>query len=214
MDQIDLRLLAIAGPPFVDPSSVVAACQAAEAGGVTAVQVRFKNAPAAVTLRVTEQLVDILSIPVYVNDRADIALAAGAYGVHLGAEDLAPSRVRVFAETSFKIGVSVGTHAEADSAVTERVDYWSTGSVFQTQSKSDAGEPIGTDGFRDVAGRAPPGMPVIAVGGITKTNAPSIIEAGAQGIAVISAVFGTADVEHAARELRDILDATLSTSPL
>lgn len=209
MDQLDLRLLAIAGPPFVDPSSVVAACQAAEAGGVTAVQVRLKNAPAAVIMRATEQLVEILSIPVYVNDRADIALAAGAYGVHLGAEDLAPSRVRAFADPSFKIGVSVGTHAEADSTTAEPVDYWSIGAAFQTQSKSDAGEPIGTDGFRELAGRAPPGMPVIAIGGISKTNAPSIIEAGARGIAVIGAIFGAADIERAARDLRDIVDGML-----
>jgi len=207
MDRVDLRLLAIAGPPFVDASSMMHACRAAEAGGVTAVQVRLKETPAGVTLRVTEQLIATLSIPVYVNDRADIAVAAGAHGVHLGAGDLAPSSVRLFAGPVMKIGASVGTHAEAESAQREPVDYWSTGSIFRTQSKSDAGEPIGVEGFKELAGRAPSGVPVIAIGGISASNAASVLEAGAQGIAVISAIFGTADIERAARGLRDIVDA-------
>jgi thiamine-phosphate pyrophosphorylase len=209
MDQPDLRLLAIAGPPFVDESSIVAACEAAVGGGVTAVQVRLKDLPASMIMEATEQLVQVLSVPVYVNDRADIAVAARASGVHLGTDDLAPSGVRLFAPTSFKIGVSVGTHEEADTALTQSADYWSTGSIFPTQSKVDAGEPIGLDGFRELARRAPRGVPVIAIGGISAINARDILEAGARGIAVISAVFGVTDIEHAARELRDIVDATL-----
>ncbi len=209
MGQVDLQLLGIVGPPFVDPSSVVAACQAAEAGGVTAVQVRLKTAPAAVTMRVTEQLVDVLSIPVYVNDRADVAVAAGAHGVHVGADDLAPSRVRTFSPSHFKIGVSVGTEAEAEQALQEPVDYWSAGSIFATGSKADAGKPIGPEGFRALASRAPAAIPVIAIGGIDACNAAAVIAAGARGLAVMSAIFGASDIERAARDLRDIVDGTL-----
>lgn len=210
----DVSLIAIASPPFVDPATVLDACKRAEAGGATAVQVRFKLAAAATILRIATRLVDTLAIPVYVNDRADVALAAGAQGVHLGAEDITPQAVREFAPRPFRIGVSVGTEAEADAVAGADVDYWSIGSVYRTGSKSDAGEPIGTGGFRVLARRAPPGVPVIAIGGIDVTNAREVLESGADGVAVISAVFGVADVEGSTRQLRDIIESVRSKRPI
>lgn len=204
---LDVRLLAIAGPPTVDPGRLLEACRRAEAGGVTALQVRIKEAAAHELFRLIERLVETVRIPVYVNDRADVAWAAGADGVHLGADDVPPAAIRRIAAPPFRIGVSVGTPAEASAMRGADVDYWSIGSVFATTTKHDAGRPIGIGAFANLARRAPEGMPVIAIGGITPDNAPEVLAAGADGIAVSAAVFGVPDVEARAAELRRIVDA-------
>lgn len=206
----DLKLLAIAGPPCLHSDTIVEACQAAEAGGVTAIQARLKDAGAAQLLDVTRRLIETLSIPVYVNDRADVALAAGARGVHVGADDIPVQAVRRLAPRPFRIGVSVGDGDEANTALQADVDYWSIGSIYATGSKADAGRPIGVGGFERLAANAPKGMPVIAIGGIDCTNAAAVIHAGAHGVAVISAVFGASDVEQAARDLRAVVEESLS----
>jgi thiamine-phosphate pyrophosphorylase len=208
--QSDLRLLAIAGPPVLSLARMVDACRAAEAGGVTAVQVRMKDAPAVTLLEVADALVRHLSIPVWVNDRADVALAAGARGVHVGTDDIPPTAVRTFAGAALEIGVSVGDLAEAEAASQAPVDYWSIGSVFATATKPDAGAAIGTAGFRHLAALAPAGIPTIAIGGITSENAAEILEAGAHGIAVSQAVFAADDVRAATRQLRAVIDACRS----
>ena len=95
---------------------------------------------------------------------------------------------------------------EAGAAFAIDVDYWSIGSIYTTASKSDAGAPIGIGGFKGLARLAPEGMPVIAIGGIEASNARPVLEAGADGVAVISAVFGATDIEGGARRLRDIVD--------
>ena len=201
-----LRLLAVAGPPFVDANTCVEKCVAAEAGGVTAIQVRMKELPVNELVHLTERLVMQLSIPVYVNDRADVALASGAHGVHLGAEDVSPFHVREFAPRPFLIGVSVGTDEEAESVQDADVDYWSLGSFFITASKADAGSPLGASGFRRLANQAPKNMPILAIGGIDSSNVAEVLQAGADGIAVIGAIFGTDDVEANAKRLRTIID--------
>jgi thiamine-phosphate pyrophosphorylase len=206
----DLKLLAIAGPPVVEPPRLVEACRAAVEGGVTAVQVRVKHASAADLLHLTEALRATLAVPVWVNDRADVALAAGAYGVHVGADDLPPTAVRALAGDALHVGVSVGTPEEAEAVTDGAVDYWSIGSIYATTTKPDAGAPIGAEGFRRLASLAPSGMPVIAIGGIGANNAGEIIRAGAVGVAVSSAVFGVGDVREAARRLRDAVDDALS----
>jgi thiamine-phosphate pyrophosphorylase len=206
----DLTLMAIASPPFVQPTSALDACRRAEAGGATAVQLRFKEEPAATIVELAVRLIDALAIPIYINDRADVAVAAGAHGVHLGAEDIMSASVRQFAPRPFQIGVSVGTEREAREATGAAIDYWSIGSVYRTGTKPDAGEPIGIRGFRNLARRAPPKMPVIGIGGIDATNVREVLQAGANGVAVIGAVFAATDVERSTRELRDTIDAVMS----
>jgi len=209
---LDLRLLAVVGPPFVNADTVLESCLAAEAGGVTALQIRWKHSPAEVLVKTTERLVDALQIPVYVNDRVDVALAGGAIGVHLGTEDLDPSRVRSMVPRPFRIGVSVGTEAEAEAALAADVDYWSLGAIYHTDTKRDAGIPIGTEGFRRLAAKAPAGMPVIAIGGIDFSNVADVIRAGAHGVAVVSAIFGSPDVEANAGRLRAVIEGTLGAA--
>jgi thiamine-phosphate diphosphorylase len=205
----DVRLIAIFDPAAVGARALDAA-RAAEAGGATILQVRMKDSPAGETLRWTERLIAALGIPVWVNDRADVAWLAGAAGVHLGADDLPAGPVRARAPRPLRVGVSVGTVAEADEACRAAADYWSIGAIYATPSKRDAGAPIGTDGFRTLAARAPVGMPCVAIGGITAVRVPEICAAGAVGVAVIGAIFGASDIERAARTLRDAVDAGLA----
>jgi thiamine-phosphate pyrophosphorylase len=208
----DLRLLAVVGPPVVKPGEMLDACLAAEAGGVTSLQVRWKNATASELVDMTENLVQSLSIPVYVNDRADVAFAAAASGVHVGADDLDPNRVRSMSPSGFLIGVSVGTEVEAEGARVAKVDYWSIGPIYHTDTKRDAGSPVGTSGFRKLAALAPSEMPVIAIGGIDRSNVTDVLRAGAVGVAVINAIFGSREIEDNARALRAIIDDVLSSN--
>lgn len=202
----DVRLIAILDPTALGDRAVPAAC-AAESGGATMLQVRMKDSPGGALLRWTERLMAAVRIPVWVNDRADVAWLAGAPGVHLGADDLPAARVRAGAPFPIAVGVSVGTPAEADRARAGGADYWSMGSVYATGSKPDAGAPIGVAGFAALAALAPPGVPCVAIGGITAAGVADLCAAGASGVAVISAVFGAEDVEAAARRLRDAVDA-------
>lgn len=206
---IDVRLIAICDPSVLG-AGAIASLQAVEAGGATALQVRMKNNGAGELLRWTERLIRSVTIPVYVNDRADIAWAAGAAGVHLGADDLPADRVRGASPGTFRIGVSVGTDAEAARAMNGGADYWSLGAVFATGTKADAEPPIGVDGFRSLARLVPAHVPVIAIGGITARRARAVCEAGARGVAVVSAIFDAPNPERATRELRAAVEEGLA----
>lgn len=199
----------ILDPAVLGRRDPVEAARAAAAGGATALQLRDKASAAGPLVDRTRALLAAVDIPVWVNDRADVALAAGAAGVHLGQDDLPPGRLRPFAPAGFGIGVSVGTSDEARAAAGAPADYWSIGSVFATASKPDAGLPLGLEGFRALVRLAPPRMPVLAIGGITPENAADVMRAGAEGVAVISAIVAADDIENATRRLRDAVDASL-----
>lgn len=192
--------MVITDPVLLKGRDAVAVCRAAVAGGATAVQVRWKDGTPEEILEMTRALVAALPVPVLVNDRVDIALAAGAFGAHLGWEDPPLEAVRPHVPVGFLLGISVGSAEEAARAPAA-ADYWSVGPCFATPTKHDAGAPLGAGGFTALAHLAPEGMPVIGIGGITAANARSIIEAGAAGVAVIGAVLGSADTQAAAREL-------------
>lgn len=206
MPPLDVRLLVIAGPPQVPVDALPGACAAAVDGGATAVQIRLKRIGARELFRITQRLIAILPVPIYVNDRADVAWLAGAAGVHLGASDVIPAAVRRFAGLPFRVGVSVGTPQEAAAVATAPVDYWSIGPFAATDTKADAGAPIGAAGFSALAARAPLTMPVIAIGGIELANVESALRAGARGIAVSRGVFHATDIRAAVQRLRDIVD--------
>ncbi len=208
---IDVRLIAIWDPSVLG-TRAIASVQAVEAGGATALQVRMKNSGAGELLRWTEQLMRAVTLPVFVNDRVDVAWVAGAAGVHLGAADLCANRVRGVSPRTLHIGVSVGTGAEAARALKGEPDYWSLGPVFATGTKADAGPAIGIDGFRSLAELAPAHVPVVAIGGITAQCARAVCEAGASGVAVVNAIFGAPNPERATRELRAAVDEGVAGS--
>jgi thiamine-phosphate pyrophosphorylase len=138
-----------------------------------------------------------------VNDRLDVALQTGADGVHLGQADMPLKFARRVAPKEFVIGISAGTLQEALDAERDGADYVGLGPIFPTQSKSDAGADCGLDLLREVKSRV--SIPVVAIGGIGTGNAAAVIAAGADGIAVISAVVSQDDVTGAARRLKEII---------
>ena len=165
-------------------------------------QVRWKDGTPRELLQLAQALVLALPVPVLVNDRVDVALAAGAAGAHLGQDDPPLFALRPGVPQGFLLGVSVGSVAEAERVRGWAADYWSIGPCFATGNKPDAGAALGAKGFAALAGLAPEGMPVIGIGGITAANAGAIIRAGAVGVAVIGAVLSASDPESAARDLR------------
>jgi thiamine-phosphate diphosphorylase len=201
-----LRLMVITDPQLLKGRDPVAVCRAAVRGGATMIQVRWKDGTPADVLELTRVLVDALPVPILVNDRADIALAAGAAGVHLGWEDVPLAALRPHVPAGFLLGTSVGSADEAALAAGLPADYWSVGPCFATPTKRDAGPALGADGFARIARLAPEGMPVVGIGGVTADNAAAIVQAGAAGVAVISAVLGAVDPEAAARKLGLVLD--------
>lgn len=138
-----------------------------------------------------------------VNDRLDIALACGADGVHLGQEDMALADARALARSPFIIGVTVHDVAEAKEAEAGGADYVGLSPIFCTGSKADAGAACGLGMIGAV--RNAVSVPVVAIGGIGPSNARDVLEAGADGLAVISAVVSQDDVAAAARRLRAII---------
>jgi thiamine-phosphate pyrophosphorylase len=174
---------------------LVALARAAEAGGVTSVQLRLKVAPAREQVALTRALVAALRVPVLVNDRPDIALAAGAAGVHLGVDDLPVALGRAIAPPGFVIGASVGSDAEAAAAVD--ADYWGIGPWRVTTTKADAGTQLGADGFARLAQLAG-GKPCLAIGAVRPDDVPLVHRAGGAGVGVVSGILGNSDSGEAA----------------
>ncbi|MFI5250263.1 MAG: thiamine phosphate synthase [Gemmatimonadales bacterium] len=196
------RLVAITDDLRDGEDGLTARAAAAVRGGATMVQLRLKHTDARVLASVARALVARLPVPVILNDRADIALACGAAGVHVGPDDIPAAAIRRIAPPGFLIGVSVGSDAEVSNAVGG--DYTGIGPVYGSVSKLDAGTAIGLLGFAHLADAA--GLPAIAIGGITTATAADVIAAGASGIAVIAAIFGASDPEAAARAPRRAID--------
>jgi thiamine-phosphate pyrophosphorylase len=197
LDPKILRLVAITDDAEDKRATLVDRVAAAVRGGATSVQVRLKSAPPRQVVEITRAIIAKVSVPVIVNDRADIALAAGAAGVHVGEADLPVAAVRRFAPAGFIIGASLGSDAELGNA--KDADYVGIGPVFGSGSKSDAGAAIGVDGFERLARLVT--VPTIAVGGITPEGAMQITVHGAGGIAVVNAIFRSDDPERATRAL-------------
>lgn len=168
-------------------------------GGATMVQLRAKEVASGPLLELARDMVRSVNVPVIVNDRADIAILAGAAGVHLGADDLPAARVRALAPEGFIIGASVGSDDELGNA--RGADYVGVGPVYSTASKTDAGSALGTaEAARLIAAS---GLPGAGIGGITIANARAVVDAGAHGIAVLSAL--QREPETAARALRSAI---------
>ncbi|MDP3564320.1 MAG: thiamine phosphate synthase [Methanoregula sp.] len=176
------------------------------AGGADAIQLRDKTCSSRELVRIGRTLRGITrrsSTLFIVNDRLDVALACGADGVHLGQGDMRTDVARQLTPPGFIIGVSVSSVEEAMQAEQEGADYVALSPVFSTGSKQDAGPGHGLEVLREI--RRHVSIPVIAIGGINRDTIPSVIAAGADGVAVISAVVGAEDIPAAARDLKTLI---------
>jgi thiamine-phosphate pyrophosphorylase len=181
---------------------------AAEAisGGADIIQLREKDCPGKEMFAracVIRELTRDRGVTFIVNDRLDIALASGADGVHLGQADLPLTVARKIAPADFLIGVTVHTVDDAVNAELDGADYVAISPVYATRSKDDAGAPCGLVMVGKV--RTAVSVPVIGIGGITRDNAGEVIAAGADGVAVISAVVSADDIAGAARDLKHVI---------
>lgn len=213
MKNIDLSLYALIDPANCGGHEPARLAAALAKGGATLIQLRDKSGKtrAMVALaRAVKAALGGTAVSLIINDRVDVAQAAGAEGVHLGQSDMEAADARRILGHQAIIGLTVRSEAEARAADLIAADYVGLGGVFATASKQNETLPIGVDGLKHLAGlirarRA--GLPLVAIAGIDATNAASVIGAGADGVAVISALAGTEDPEAAARELRAIVDA-------
>jgi thiamine-phosphate pyrophosphorylase len=181
---------------------------AAVRGGVTAVQLREKAAATREYVTMARRLKALLApfgVPLIINDRVDVALAAGADGVHVGQSDMAYADVRRLVGPHFLVGLSVETMQQAQAAEDLDADYLGVSPIFSTPTKPDTAEAWGIEGL--TALRARSRHVLVAIGGINSSNAREVIQAGADGIAVVSAICAAPDPEAAARELKRLISA-------
>ncbi|WP_082494439.1 MULTISPECIES: thiamine phosphate synthase [unclassified Methylobacterium] len=217
---VDLRLYGIldVGVCGGDGARLAAMAAQAAAGGATLIQYREKDiadARAALArIRAIHAALASRQVPLLVNDRVDLALAAGAEGVHLGQGDLHPSDARRLLGRHAIIGLTLKTGGQADELYRLPVDYGCIGGVFATASKDNPDPPVGLDGFGRVAFRARlargTNFPLGAIAGIDASNCAAVIAAGADGVAVISALFTGDSVEGRAADLRHRVDSALA----
>ncbi len=172
---------------------------AAVRGGVTSVQLRLKQTTPRELVTLAHRLVVALPVPLLVNDRLDVALAAGAAGVHLGAEDVPPALAREIAPAGFIVGATVGDEAEARRGAS--ADYWGIGPLHATVTKHDAGAALGLSGVQRLVAMAGE-RPTVVIGGVQPEDLPALERIGASGVAVVSGILAAADPEHAAARYR------------
>lgn len=177
--------------------------------GATFVQLREKNLPALDFYNEAKAALAVAaqkSVTLIINDRVDVALALGARGVHLGQDDLPPEAARELLGDAAVIGYSTHSVAQASAAANLPVDYIAIGPIFQTGSKNNPDPVVGLDGLRAVR-YAIGDIPLVAIGGITETNAVAVIDAGADSIALISALLsgGPTEISNRYRALSQLL---------
>lgn len=187
------------------PSGVLETVRRAVAGGVTAVQLRDPSATTRQLAELATGLLEVLQgtgVPLIVNDRADVALAVGADGLHVGQRDLDPVSARRLIGPTMHLGLSVSTPGEllaASALSTGTVDLLGVGPIRDTPSKTDASPAVGFDGLAGICRES--ALPCVAIGGLGVADIAALKSAGVVGLAVISAICGRPDPEAAAREL-------------
>jgi thiamine-phosphate pyrophosphorylase len=175
--------------------------------GASVVQLRAKHATDPVALEWAEAIREItrkFDVGFFMNDRFDLALAAGADGVHLGQDDIPPSKIPIAVRSRLLVGRSTHSLEQAREACLEPVDYIAFGPIFATETKDSPDDPRGVERLAEVV-RAVQPQPVIAIGGIGLGNAARVAQTGVAGIAVISAIAGAADPRRAASALAETL---------
>jgi thiamine-phosphate pyrophosphorylase len=203
---LDLGVYLVTDRPALLGRALLDVVAAAVAGGASMVQLREKTASTREFVELARAVLGVTrprGVPLLINDRLDVALAAGADGVHVGQDDMHPRDVRALLGPEALIGLSVTGEDEARGAIGLPVDYLGAGPVFATATKKDAGAPQGLAGLSRMVALAQ--VPVVAIGAITLDNAASVMATGVAGLAVVSAVCSAVDPATAAAALRRIV---------
>ncbi len=191
-------LYLVTDPHFVSAKDISHAVNQAVRGGASLVQLRDKAATTRELVNMATRLVERTKVPVIVNDRVDVALAANAAGVHLGQTDMQAKMARAILGDGALIGLSIEAMTDLDDTENlAAVDYLAVSPVFTTATKPDAAPPLGLAGVSAVVERTQ--LPVVGIGGVTPANCDAVYSAGASAVAVVSAILGANDIEAAAR---------------
>lgn len=211
MNVCDISLYGIVDPSRTNGRPLVDLVKAAADGGITLLQYRDKQSETrnlidnATAIKVA---LEPYNVPLIINDRVDVALAVGADGVHVGQSDMKAEDARRLLGPTAVIGLSNKNPAHAEAAPLDVIDYAFIGGVYATMSKDNPAA-IGLDGWADIAShfrKAAPKLPVGAIAGIDESNLAAILEKGADGVAIISAIFMADDVAGATRNLKSIIE--------
>lgn len=218
--KVDVRLNAIVDSERAGGHRLDELARLCAQGGATLVQLRDKLSETQAMVeeaRAIKSALEPFGVPLVINDRVDVALAAGTDGVHLGQDDMAVEDARRLLGPSAVIGLSIKNVTEAEAAPIGLIDYVGSGGVYATLSKQQKNAPIGPEGLARIIGvlrhraqHQQKALPVCGIAGIDAGNAAPVIAAGADGVAVISALSLAADPAQAARTLRQIVDAMLA----
>ncbi|TWB57479.1 thiamine-phosphate diphosphorylase [Rhizobium sp. ERR 922] len=198
MKDFDLSLYLVLDPVLCANLGMIETTRAAIAGGATIVQLRDKHAPTAAMIetgRALKQILQGTNVRLIVNDNVEAAIAIGADGLHIGQEDMNAAEARRLIGPDMILGLSVETEALASSIDPGIVDYAGIGPVFATPTKPDHKQPIGFDGLARIVRLCP--VPSVAIGGLKGEHAASVYSAGADGLAVVSAICGQPDPQAA-----------------
>lgn len=203
-----LKLYLVTDPDLCGPRGVVQTVHDALRGGVSLVQLRDKHAPTRALVELASALREVcedFDVPLVINDRVDVALAAGVHGVHVGAEDMPATEARRLLGPGSIIGVSVRSADEARAAARAGADYVAANGVWSTPTKTNFGSPLGLESVRELVQASE--LPVVAIGGIHTGNAGALASAGCAGIAVVSAIMAAPNPARASQSLIDAFDA-------
>ncbi|NLK00866.1 MAG: thiamine phosphate synthase [Clostridia bacterium] len=206
MEIPDLGLYLLTGEDISAGRSTLEIVEKAIEGGVQTIQLREKKMSAGQLVRLGKKLRVITrenGVALIINDRVDVALAVGADGVHLGQDDFPIEEARKLLGNRAILGLSVDNVEEAVKAERAGADYVGLGPIYRTMTKTDTGPMIGPESIREVKDRI--GIPVVAIGGIHMENAPAALRAGADSLAVITAVTEARDITGAARDLTNLI---------
>jgi len=203
-DKKTMLLYAVTDRAWVGKQSLYEQVEAALKGGVTCVQLREKELDEEDFLKEAVELSALCKqygVPFFINDNVDIAIKCHANGIHVGQEDMEAAQVRQRVGNDMMIGVSVHSVEEAVEAVRNGADCLGVGAMFSTSTKTDV-DVLPKEVLRDIC--AAVDIPVVAIGGLNKSNISQLAGTGVDGVALVSAIFAADDIESECRQLRKL----------
>ncbi len=207
INKFDFSLYLVTDRKIIGNRNILDIVSASIKGGVTAIQLREKDCSTREFIQIAREIKKLLTdlnIPLIINDRVDIAQLIKADGVHIGQSDMDYTDARSLLGYNAIIGVSVENKTQALTAISSDVDYISISPVFTTPTKPEAKDFWGIEGLKEI--RKLTNKYLVAIGGINETNIYEVLQAGADGIAVVSAICAAKDPENAAKALKNIIN--------
>jgi thiamine-phosphate pyrophosphorylase len=201
------RLCLITDRRLVRKGTLTSAVKAALDGGVRMVQLREKDLPIRDLLSLAEEMRELTRMYdalLFINDRLDVAICAEADGVHLSQDGLPVEGIKPVLPAGMRVGVSTHSLAEANEAEAGGADFITFGPIYETPSKAAYGPPVGLAALKETCGSVK--IPIYALGGIKAGRVEEVLEAGAYGVAMISAILAQDDIQAATRELSVLVE--------